>query len=235
MLRIARLVAGKDLRVEWRSRVLMNQVLPFAAVVLVLFAFALDNGGVVELDDERAAVTAWVAPGLLWLAVLFSLLIVVQRSFSVETNDGALDALRVAGVEAGGIFLGKAAALAIQLLGLEVVLLAGIFVLYDTHFRASGLVLLVTTLFAATCGLAAVGTLYGGLTAGAKGRETLLPLLLLPVVAPVLIGATRACEAAFGTGGAAVSEGWPWLGLLVVFAATFGAVGVVAFGPLLDE
>ena len=235
MLRIARLVAGKDLRVEWRSRVLLNQVLPFAAVVLILFAFALDNGGVVELDAERAPVTAWVAPGLLWLAVLFSLLVVVQRSFSVETSDGALDALRVAGVEAGGIFLGKAAALGIQLLALEVVLLGGIFVLYDTHFRASGLVLLVGTLVAATCGLASVGTLYGGLTAGAKGRETLLPLLLLPVVAPVLIGATRACEAAFGTGGAAVSEGWPWLGLLVVFAAAFGAVGVVAFGPLLDE
>ena len=235
MLRIARLVAAKDLRIEWRSRVMTNQVLPFAGVVLVLFAFALDNGGVVERDAERATVTAWVAPGLLWLAVLFSLLVVVQRSFAVETADGALDALRVAGVEPGGIFLGKAAALGVQLLGLEVVLLGGIVVLYDTRLRAEGIALLVVTLVAATCGLAAVGTLYGGLTAGAKGRETLLPLLLLPVVAPVLIGATRACEAAFGTGGAAVSEGWPWFGLLVVFAATFGAVGTVAFGPLLDE
>ena len=235
MLRIARLVAAKDLRVEWRSRVMTNQVLPFAGVVLVLFAFALDNGGVVERDAERASITSWVAPGLLWLAVLFSLLVVVQRSFAVETADGALDALRVAGVEPGGIFLGKAAALGVQLLGLEVVLLGGIVVLYDTRLRAEGIALLVATLVAATCGLAAVGTLYGGLTAGAKGRETLLPLLLLPVVAPVLIGATRACEAAFGTGGAAVSEGWPWFGLLVVFAATFGAVGTIAFGPLLDE
>ena len=90
--------------------------------------------------------------------------------------------------------------------------------------------------FLTTCGIkAAVGTLYGGLAAGAKGRETLLPLLLLPVVAPVLIGATRATESAFGTNGIAISEGWPWLGLLVVFAVLFSVAGAVAFGPLLDE
>ena len=44
MLRTMRLVAGKDLRIEARSRVATNQVLPFAVVVLVLFAFALDPG-----------------------------------------------------------------------------------------------------------------------------------------------------------------------------------------------
>jgi heme exporter protein B len=103
-------------------------------------------------------------------------------------------------------------------------------------------VLLVTTGLTATGGLALVGTLYGGLAAGAKGRETLLPLLLLPVVAPVLIGATRAFEAAFGSqGGAgnannvAISDGWPWVGLLAVFAAVFATAGVLAFGPLLEE
>jgi heme exporter protein B len=96
-------------------------------------------------------------------------------------------------------------------------------------------VLLVTTVLPATCGLAFVGTLYGGLAAGAKGRETLLPLLLFPVVAPVLIGATRATEAAFGAGGVATDEGWPWVGLLVIFAAAFGIGGTLAFGPLIEE
>ncbi len=98
-----------------------------------------------------------------------------------------------------------------------------------------GVVLLVTTLVLATCGLAAVGTLFGGLAAGTTGRETLLPLLVLPVVAPVLIGATRAVESALGTGGAVVSEGWPWVGLLAVFAVVFGVGGSMAFGPLIDD
>ncbi len=235
MIRIARLIAAKDLRVEWRSRVLLNQVLPFAMIVLVLFAFALDNGGVVSDGATSRSITEYVAPGLLWLATMFSLLIVVQRAFAIEAGDGALDALRVAGVDPAGIFLGKALAIAVQLFALEIATAVGVIVFYNAHVRFGGLVLLVTTLVTATCGLAAVGTLYGGLTAGAKGRETLLPLLLLPVVAPVLIGATKASEAAWGTGGTGLTEGWPWVGLLAVFAAVFITVGTVAFGPLLDE
>jgi heme exporter protein B len=223
--RIARLVALKDLRVERRSRVLVNQVLPFSALVMVMFAFALDKDDVLTV----------VAPGLVWLATMFSLLIIVQRSFAIETADGALDALQVAGVRPGGVFLGKTIALAIQLAVLEIVLLLAAILLYRTEIRSSGVVLLVTTFVVATTGLAFVGTLYGGLAAGAKGRETLLPLLMLPVVAPVLIGATRATEAALGTNDARPSDGWPWIGLLTLFAVVFGAGGTLAFGSLIDE
>jgi len=224
--RIALAVARKDLRIEANSRVLTNQVAPFSAVVMVMFAFALDNDGILQR----------VAPGLVWLAVLFSMLVVVQRGFSVETADGALDSLRVAGVDPAAIFWGKAVALMAQLAALEALLVATAIILYNSSLDgAAAVVLAVVTIVAATAGLGFVGILYGGLAAGARGRETLLPLLLLPVVAPVLIGATRATEAAFGAGGATVSEGWPWVGLLAVFVVVFGAVGSLAFGPLIDE
>ena len=225
MFRVVRLVAAKDLRIELRSRVVTNQVLPFAVIVMVMFAFALNT-------DE---IVTRVAPGLVWLATLFSLLTLVQRSFGLETADGAMDAMRAAGVDPAGIFLGKALALAAQLAVLEAVLLALAVVLYSAKLHPGGVVLLVTTFLAATTGLALVGTLYGGLAAGVRGRETLLPLLLLPVVAPVLIGATRATEAALGTGGAVVADGWPWLGLLGVFVALFSVGGTLAFGPLIEE
>lgn len=215
----------KDLRIELRSRVLTNQVLPFAGLVLVMFAFALDNDDVLQR----------VAGGLVWLATLFSLFIIVQRSFAVDTTDGALDSLRVAGVDLSAVFFGKAIALAVKLVALDVVLVCGALLLYRVDLNLNGLVLLVTCVICATTGLGFVGTLYGGLTAGAKGRETLLPLLLLPVVAPVLIAATRATEAAFGSGGAQTSEGWAWIGLLAVFAAVFGVGGSLAFGSLIDE
>ncbi len=225
-VRIAWLIAKKDLQIERRSRVLTNQVLPFAGVTMIIFGFALDaNTDVLEL----------VAPGLVWLATMFSLLLLVQRAFAVESDDGALDAMRVAGVDARAIFFGKATGLVIQLLVLEVVLLFAAVVLYAETIPLDGLVLLVTTLVSATCGLAAVGTLYGGLAAGSKGRETLLPLLTLPAVAPVLIGATRAVESALGTGMAELSDGWQWVGLLTVFAVAFGVGGALAFGPLIDE
>ena len=222
---IVRAVARKDLSIEWNSRILINQVAPFAAIVMVMFAFALDNEGILQR----------VAPGLMWLATLFSMLIVVQRSFTVESADGALDALRVAGVDTGAIFIGKSIALMVQLFVLEVLLLGTTVVLYGVEMTRLGLVEAFVTMLVATVGLGCVGTLYGGLAAGARGRETLLPLLLLPVVAPVLIGATRATEAAFGSGGTAVSEGWPWIGLLAVFAVLFSTAGTVAFGPLVDE
>ena len=205
--------------------ILTNQVLPFAGVTMVMFAFALDASNVLER----------VAPGLVWLATLFSLLLLVQRSFAVEADDGALDALRVAGVDPVAIYWGKSLALAVQLLVLEVLLVVAALLLYGAELPPAGVGLLALTLITATCGLACVGTLYGGLTAGYSGRETLLPLLLLPVVAPVLIGATRAVESAFGTDGVALAEGWPWVGLLAVFAIAFGVGGAIAFGPLIED
>jgi heme exporter protein B len=223
--RIARAVAAKDLRIELRSRVVTNQVLPFSGLVMVMFAFALDNDDVLQR----------VAGGLVWLATLFSLFILVQRTFAVETYDGALDSLRVAGVNPQGIFIGKSVALFAQLLVLESVLFVAAVVLYRVNVNGSGAVLLVTCILCATAGLAFVGTLYGGLTAGARGRETLLPLLLLPVVAPVLICATRATESAFRSGGVTVGEGWPWVGVLAVFAAVFGLGGLLSFGSLIEE
>lgn len=222
---VALAIAAKDLRIEWRSRVVVNQVLPFSGLVMVMFALALD-------DDAMLQRTAG---GLVWLATLFSLFLVVQRAYAVDTQDGALDAMRVAGVDMQAMFLGKSLALAAQLLVLEVLLFAVAMVLYRVSPPTEGLVLLVTAVITATAGLGFVGTLYGGLIAGAKGRDSLLPLLLLPVVAPVLLGATRATESALRSGGAVVSEGWPWVAVLVVFAGVFGVGGLLSFGALIEE
>lgn len=222
---VALSIAAKDLRIEWRSRVVVNQVLPFSGLVMVMFALALD-------DDAMLQRTAG---GLVWLATLFSLFLVVQRAYAIETQDGALDAMRVAGVDMQAMFLGKSLALAVQLLVLEVLLFAVAMVLYRVSPPVEGLVLLVTAVITATTGLGFVGTLYGGVIAGAKGRDSLLPLLLLPVVAPVLLGATRATESALRSGGAVVSEGWPWVAVLVVFAGVFGVGGLLSFGALIEE
>jgi heme exporter protein B len=221
--RDALLVAGKDLRIEARSRVGLYQIVPFALLVLVLFAFALD-------PDRGVLVRA--AAGLFWVAVLLASLLAVQRSAGLETGDGLGDALRLSGLDPAGIFLGKAAAVAAQLLALEVVLGVGVVVLYDVDLDGIGT--LAATAVAATVGLAASGTLYGVLAGGLRIRETLLPLLLLPVVAPVLIAATRASEAALTGLDVAVRPG-DWLALLGVFAVVYLAFGVLAYGSLLEE
>jgi heme exporter protein B len=217
----ARLVLGKDLRLEARSRVIVSQVLPFAVLVLVLFAFALD-------PDRR--ILGEATPGLFWLAVLFSTLLALHRAFAVETADGVADALRLSGLDPAGIFLGKVAGIVVHLLALEVVLVAGVTLFYGRS--PAGPVLLVATCLAATVGLASVGAIYGMLSAGLRVRDTLLPLLVLPVVAPVLIAATEAFAAAYDHSS---GEGWRWFGLLAVFAALYLAIGIFAFDQLLEE
>ncbi len=221
MWRDAALVAGKDLRIEVRSRVAINQVAPFAVLVLVLFGFAL--------DPDRGILTR-ASAGLFWVAVLFSALLAVQRSFAIESSDGGGDGLRVLGLDPGGIFVGKAAAVCLELAALELLLTVGVVVLYDVDLGGAGL--MATTAAVATVGLAAAGMVYGALAAGLRVRETLLPLLLLPVVAPVLLAATRAWEAALGVG---ADDGWRWVQLLAVFAVVYVTFGLVAFGALLEE
>jgi heme exporter protein B len=219
--REALLVAGKDLRIEARSRVTLYQVLPFGVIVVLLFAFAL---------DPSRGVLPRVAPGLFWVAVLLAALLAVSRAFAVETENAARDTLRLSGLDGSAVFLGKAGAIAVELVLLEVVLGAGVALFYDVELRSLGL--LVAAALAATAGVAATGTLYGVLAAGLRVRETLVPLLLLPVVAPVMLGATRAWEA--GLEGAP-ADGWPWVALLALFAVLYTSIGMLAFGPLLEE
>lgn len=219
MWRDAALVAGKDLRIEARSRVALAQVAPFGIVALALFAFAL--------GPDRAAM-AKGAPGLFWVAVLFCTVLAVQRSVSVESADGARDGLRLSGIDPAGLFLGKAAAVGAQLLVLEAILVAGVVVLYGARIQVPWMVVVSCAL--GTVGLAVTGTLYGALSAGVRVRETLLPLLLLPIAAPVLLAGTRIWQAAMV--GGTPSDGTQWLRLLVAFDAVYLAVGVILFGPI---
>ena len=221
MWRDAALIAVKDVRVELRSRVTTTQVAPYAILVLLLFGFAF---------DQNHTILRQASPGLFWVSVLLCSLLSVQRSFAIEAADGARDGLRLSGLDPAGVFLGKAAAVGLQLLLLEVLLGTGVVVLFGTTLRDPAL--LVLSAAAATIGLAAAGVVYGMMAAGLRVRETLLPLLVLPVVAPVLLGATQAWMAALGL---SHTSGWRWMALLGSFAAIYLSIGVLGFATLLEE
>jgi heme exporter protein B len=214
----ALLVAGKDLRIEARSRVALWQVVPFAVLVLVLLAFAIGPG---------VAPLRHASPGIFWIAVLFSTVLTVQRSVAIESGEGTRDGLRLSGIDPGGIFLGKAAAVGLQLLVLQVVLWAAMTFLFDVRVHVVWLAASATVL--ATVGLACAGVLYGALSAGLRVRETLLPILVLPVLAPVLLAGSKAWEAALNNH---ASSGAQWLRILIPFAVIYLVVGVVFYGPL---
>ncbi len=213
------LVAGKDLRIEARSRVALWQVVPFAFLVLVLLAFAIG-------PDQASLRHA--APGIFWVALLFSTVLAIQRSVAVESGEGTRDGLRLSGIDPAGIFLGKAAAVGLQLLALQ----AGPLGRRDVPLRRAG------ARRVAGRGRQPAGHRRPGLrrasstaalSAGLRVRDTLLPLLVLPVLAPVLLAGSKAWEAALNGN---ASSGTQWLKILVPFAVIYLVVGIVLYGPL---
>ena len=218
MWRDAWLVASRDLRIEARSRVVLWQVVPFAVLALLLFAFAFG-------PQRERLVTA--APGLFWLALLFSTVLFAQRARALEGSPATREATRLLGLDPAGVFIGKAVARFLELVLLEVLLLVGILLLFHVVVLSWGI--LVASLLLAALGLSSASVLYGALSGEAQMRATLLPVLLLPIVAPVLIAGVRAFQAAVNAGGAL---GGRWLGVLAVFGVVYSALGIALYGPL---
>jgi heme exporter protein B len=180
--RAAVLILGKELRTEFRSRELLGTTIVFVLIVIVLFSFTFNPTS----DESRR-----FGPGLLWLAFLFAGSLMLQSSFLREQTNDTLAALRLAPIDPFSILAGKMAANFLFLLLVEVILLPVFTVLYNVAILPIlGELLVVLAL--GTIGLAATGTVFSAVAAQARLRELLLPLLLLPVLAPVLIASTEA-------------------------------------------
>ncbi len=221
LARATGLILAKELRIELRSRALLSTTFVFVLLVLVLFSFTF---------DPTAAEARRFGPGLLWLALLFAGSLMLQPTFVREQANDTLSALRMAPIEPFAVLLGKLAANAVYLFLVELILLPIFAGLYNLSILpVLGRLLLV--MFLGTVGLATTGTVFSAVTAQARLRELLLPVLLLPILAPVLIGSSEATVGLF-------SE-QPYLDTTwVVFLITFDVVFLTAawlFGEYLFE
>jgi len=220
---VAWAIARKDALSELRGRQAVGSTLFFAALVLLLFGFALG-------PDSRRLTEA--APGLLWLAIVFGGLLTVARLHQLEADDGALEELARYPVGRRAIYLGKALAGLGAMLVLGGLLLAVVAILYGIDVAGAWLPLLATLVLGAI-GFAAVGTFYAGVTVRMRAREVMLPLLMLPVIAPLLLAAVKATSAALG--GDPFGELGSWLQLLVGFDVVMLVAGAATYGYLLEE
>ncbi len=222
IVRVAWTVAAKDLRVELRSRSTMGSVAPFAATMLIAFGFALGPGRTLLLQT---------APGLLWLAGLFASVELFHRSYLAESDGDALEGLLLAPVDKGAIYLGKAAAGAVQLMVLVCTTAAMVVVLFGLPVGDRPTLLLLTFVLGVV-GLTALGSLLGLLAVLGRTRRAAVPILILPLVSPVVIAAIRATDLLTNGGGHDVGG---WLGLLVAFDGIFLAAGFLVFGHVLED
>jgi len=186
--RAAAIILGKELRTELRARELLSTTVVFALIVIVLFSFAF---------DPTSVETRRYGPGLLWIAFLFAGSLMLNPTFAREQANDTWSALRAAPVPAFAILLGKMLANLIFLLLTEIVLLPVFSVLYNVSLQGI-LWRLATVLALGTVGIVATGTVFSAISAQARMREMLLPLLLLPVLVPVLIAAVEATVALIG-------------------------------------
>lgn len=215
-------VAAKDLRVEARSSEWLTLVAPFAMTLLIVFGLSFGP----DSSALRAA-----APALVWLAVLLAGTLALRRSFEAEAEDGALEGLVLSPLDRGAIYLGKVAAVAVQLIILEALTLLGVAFFFGLDIGGD-LLPMVAAFALGTIGLAAVGTLFAALSSRARAREALFPLLLLPLVIPVLLAGIRSMELALAGRGESAASG---LGLLGAFGLLFLAAGTLLFEHLLEE
>jgi heme exporter protein B len=222
-VRVALAVAGKDALAELRGRHATVSTLFFAAIVLLLFGFALGP----DAERLRAA-----APGLLWLALVFAGLLAVGRLHLLETDDGAMDHLALYPVARRAIYAGKVLAAFGAMLVLATVVLGAVGILFAVDVIGAWPVLAVTAVMG-SLGIAAVGTFYAGLTVRLRAREVMLPLLMLPVLAPLLLAAVKATSAALL--GDPFGEVAPWLQLLIAFDVVMLVAGAATYGFLLED
>jgi len=221
--RVALAIARKDAVAELRGRHATVSTLFFAAIVLLLFGFAL---------GPDAARLAAAAPGLLWLAVVFAGILAVNRLHLLETDDGALEQLAMYPVARRAIYAGKALGGFAVMLVLGLVVLGAVGVLFAVDIGSAWLPLLATVVLGAL-GIAAVGTFYAGVTVRLRAREVMLPLLMLPILTPLLLGAVKATSAALA--GDPFGELAAWLQLLIAFDLIMLVAGAATYGFLLED
>ena len=181
LLSNAAVLFGKEVRTEFRSRELLSTTIVFVLIVVVVFSFTFDP----TTNESRR-----FGPGLLWMAFLFAASLMLQPCFLREQTNDTLSALRLAVQDAFAIFLAKISANTLFLLVTELLMLPVFAALFNVSFAAQ-LPGILLTFFLGSVGISVVGTALAAISAQARMRELLLPLLLLPLLTPILVVSTE--------------------------------------------
>jgi heme exporter protein A len=224
--RAALQIASKDLRVEWRSRDMLGSAGLFSLIVLITASFTTPAGGGKE----------GVTTGILWIALLFAVLLGVGRSMGRESHDRAIEGLMLAPVPRESVYIGKLIAGLSMMFVIELFIVPMFLVLVNSSDGLAHPVALVATVVLATTGLVLVATLFSGIAAGSRLGDSLLPLIVMPVVIPLMVAAVETTRRALGGGVAAGAVGVPmWLGLLAGFDLIVGLAAIATFPFVMEE
>lgn len=213
-------IVKKDLVAELREPDHTIAVLLFGLLLLMIFSFALS----VEPELMRR-----MAPGIYWLAVLFSALLTLNHSFQRECHDGQWEGLLLFGISAQALYLGKMVGNLSMILLLQLLLLPLMSILFDVSLSWP----LITIIILGNIGITTLGTMYAGLTSTLRGGQALLPLLLFPMLVPVILAATEAARLVLAND--LFGQRIVWLELLILFDIVFFLGSVLCAEAFFDR
>lgn len=214
-------ITWKDVLTEFRTREAVFTVLVFAVLVIIIFNFAFGT------DQEAVEL---VGPGVLWVTFAFAGVLSLNRSFVPEREAGSIEGLMAAPMSREAIYAGKMLGSLLFMIAVEAVTLP-VFALL-LNLAVFSLPLVATTLLG-TIGFAGVGTVFAALAVNTRAREMVLPVLFLPVVAPVIISAVKASSLALS--GGSWSDIFGWLQVIIAFDVIFLVVSYLVFGYVIEE
>jgi heme exporter protein A len=218
-----RAIVWKDLVAEWRAREIVPPVIVFALLVIVVFEFAL------PVDD---ATRVAVAPGALWVAMLFGSTLGLSRLLGAEVDSGGLDGLRMSPIDRGAVFVGKWSAGCVFTGLVASILLPALVALLGLDVDAGRMLALALVLTLGLVGWVASGVLLGTMAVGTRAREVLLPVLLYPLVVPLVIPAVSASAAILS--GATMMGLGAALTLLIAYDVAFWVVAFLLYGSVME-
>jgi heme exporter protein B len=221
-LKVAWVIFRKDALLELRRREALVSMGGFGVMSMLLFNFAL------PLDGDQARL---LAPGLLWVSVVFMAMLGLGRAFAVERQNDVFDALTAAPAPKGAIFLGKLAANLVFIGTIELLMLP-IFAVFFPLPEGVLWLPLIGALGLGTLALATVGTLFAAMTVSLRSREVVFPLLLLPLMVPVIIATSHALGALVQQDAAAAD---PWIRMLVAADVIYLVTSVWVFEFLVED
>lgn len=223
LFRTALLLAKKDLLSELKTKQILVTQMIFAGLVIVVFSFAFDPAN----NTTKA-----VIPGIIWVIIVFSGILGLNRSFISEQRNDTIQGLLVAPMEAASIFLGKIIANFTMILIVELVSIPFLFLLFDFKMLGS-ITYFILVIFVGSFGFISIGTFLAALAANSKSSEMLLPLLLFPITSPILIGVTQATRIIL-TDMSKLSSALSWTQMVTAYDIIFFVVSFLLIDYVLE-
>lgn len=217
MLNLTLAMGRKDLSVTLTRSAGLVQALLLG--LLLIFMFSLSRKAGDTVSPQTAAT-------IFWLASSFCQVLIFNTLYSYEEGTGARLALLLVPAPVTGVWLGKGLAGLILILISQAVFLPASVVFMDQSI-AGGVTEGFLMLFLADTGLAALGSLLGALSQGQAARESLLSLLIFPLIIPLLLAAITVFSAFFGEPASGALSSW--LGFAAAFDAVFLGAGLLLF------